>query len=252
MTEVLRLRSKGQGGRGVPLARHPGPLRVQLLPRAAARAWQVELTARGDEQLIELMNAGEADALGALFDRYQARAYRVARSICRDHDGAEEAIQEAFISVWRGRALYSAERGEVSAWLFSVVRNRSIDVVRCRQRHVRRRAGDDLLSTRAAPGDLAGEVVERVCAEKDLRRRLAELPDPQREVITLAYYGQLTCTEIADRIQIPVGTVKGRLRLGLDKLRNQLGAIEVSSAGCAPRSSCATARRPGASSAASS
>lgn len=163
--------------------------------------------------------AGEAAALGRLFDRHSTRAYRVARSICRDHAKSEDAVQDAYLAVWRGRAAYDPARGEVEPWLLTAVRNRALDLLRRESRHDVRRVGEQWLETRSAPEDVARVAVDRIYAEHDLRGRLGDLPPAQCEAIVLAYYGQLTCTEIANRLGIPMGTVKGRLRLGLGKLR---------------------------------
>lgn len=113
-------------------------------------------------------------------------------------------------------------RGEVQAWLLMAVRNRALDLLRRESRHDVRRAAEQWLESRSAPDDVARVVVDRIYAENDLRGRLGDLPRAQREAIVLAYYGQLTCTEIASRLGVPTGTVKGRLRLGLGKLRHAL------------------------------
>lgn len=175
-----------------------------------------------DGDLMAAAQAGEAAALGRLFDRHSGRAYRVARSICHDHTKSEDAVQDAYLAVWRGRAAYDPERGEVRAWLLTAVRNRALDLVRRESRHDLRRAGEQWLENRSGIDDLAGSVVDRIYSEDELRGRLNELPPAQREAIVLAYYGQLSCTEIANRLDIPTGTVKGRLRLGLGKLRGAL------------------------------
>ncbi|MBA2764970.1 MAG: sigma-70 family RNA polymerase sigma factor [Thermoleophilaceae bacterium] len=175
-----------------------------------------------DIDLITAAQAGEPAALGQLFDRHSVRAYRVARSICRDHTKSEDAVQDAFLAVWRGRAAYDSERGEVRAWLLTAVRNRALDLVRRESRHDLRRAGEQWLENRSGFDDVAGTAVDRVYSEDELRALLNSLPVPQREAIVLAYYGQLSCTEIANRLGIPIGTVKGRLRLGLEKLRGVL------------------------------
>lgn len=152
------------------------------------------------------------------------RAWRVARSVCDDASRAEDAVQEGFLSASRSRGSYRPERGSVRGWLISVVRNRAIDSVR-RESAVHR--------PELADGDYAGpdpagdspqdEVI--ACSEADaLRARLQQLPDAQAEVIALAYYGDLSHTEIARELSLPQGTVKGRMRLGLMKLREQLAA----------------------------
>jgi RNA polymerase sigma-70 factor (ECF subfamily) len=167
---------------------------------------------------MEEVIAGSADAFGELYDRYSARAFRVARSVCRDRGTAEDAVQEAFASMFRARTSYRSERGTVAAWIQTVVLSRAIDVSRVHSRHAARRAGDGALALVPAPGD----VVRQAEASHDatrLRTALAALPEAQRMVITLAYYGGLTHVEIAEHLEVPFGTVKGRMRLGLEKLR---------------------------------
>lgn len=181
----------------------------------------------GEEDDAALMARVQADdpfAFAALYDRFGRRAYTVAYMVSRDRSRSEEIVQEAFLSVWRARAVYTPRRGTVAAWLMGTVRHRAIDALRRHHRHDHRRAdGDGIDDSLEAPGDVEEEVVERDEAAR-LRSTLARLPDAQREVITLAYFGQLSTSEIADELSLPLGTVKGRMRLGLTKLRNASGA----------------------------
>jgi RNA polymerase sigma-70 factor, ECF subfamily len=170
-----------------------------------------------DERMMSRVKSGDVDAFAELYDRYCDRAYRVAQSVCRDHSRAEEAVQEAFLSIWKARAAYHPQRGTVAAWLLTTVRYRAIDVARNDDKHARRRA-EEASDADAATADFVPEIVSREDASR-LRELLAGLPDAQREVITLAFYGELTHTEIATALQLPAGTVKGRMRLGLQKLR---------------------------------
>ncbi len=172
-----------------------------------------------DEQLMAHAQAGAVDAFGELYDRYSARAYRVALSVCRDHDRAQDAVQDAFLAVWKSRASYQTHRGTVAAWLLSSVRHRAIDVARHNARQISRCAGDDdRAEDRPAIDDVCEQVIQRDDAAA-LHAMLARLPDAQQEVITLAFYGQLSHTEIATHLGLPAGTVKGRMRLGLQKLQ---------------------------------
>jgi RNA polymerase sigma-70 factor, ECF subfamily len=152
--------------------------------------------ARSDSELLDEVIAGSAGALGELYDRYSARAFRVARSVTGDHAAAEDAVQEAFASIFR-RRMTRRSRGTCAAWVLTVVLHRAIDLARVEARHAPRRASED------------GRV----------RAALAALPDSQREAVILAYYGELTHVEIAEGLGVPFGTVKGRIRLGMDKLR---------------------------------
>jgi RNA polymerase sigma-70 factor (ECF subfamily) len=174
-----------------------------------------------DRQLISAVSAGNVEAFAELYDRYCDRAYRVAVSVCRDDGRAQDAAQEAFLAVWRSAASYRPQQGTVAAWLLTVVRHRAIDVARRNDKHDAHRASDDELDQRAAPDDVCDAAVKRDDADR-LQARLALLPDGQQEVITLAFYGQLSHTEIATRLALPAGTIKGRMRLGLHKLRTNL------------------------------
>ena len=174
-----------------------------------------------DGELMAQVQAGSTDAFEVLYQRYHARSHQLARSVCHDRGYSEDAVQEAFIAIWRRRDTYRAQDGSVAAWLLTVVRNRAIDAVRHHDRHATRRADHDRLDGHPAPDDVAGQVAARAETER-LRPLLAEIPEAQREVITLAFYGELSHTEIAARLELPPGTVKGRMRLGLDKLRDEL------------------------------
>ena len=130
------------------------------------------------------------------------------------------------MSMWRSGARYDRARGGVRTWLLGIVHNRAIDALRRSVVHDRRRASDEGLEERfAAPERTDAEVARRDEA-REIREALRELPDEQSRVIELAYYGGFTHTEIADMLDAPIGTIKGRMRLGLQKLRGQLGELE--------------------------
>jgi RNA polymerase sigma-70 factor (ECF subfamily) len=131
---------------------------------------------------------------------------------------AQEAVQDAFLAVWRGAGSYTAARGTVAAWLMTVVRHRAIDVDRRNGHHARHRASEDELDEMPSGDDGPGDVITRDDAAR-LHASLAMLSDVQQEVIILAFYGELSHSEIAARLGLPAGTVKGRMRLGLHKLR---------------------------------
>lgn len=167
------------------------------------------------------VKAGSAAAFSELYDRYARRAYGLACSVCGNGQQAEDIVQEAFLSIWRSRATFDPGRGTAAAWLLTVVRYRALDAVRHSAGHAKRRASDDMLDTVPAPGDVADQAVARSDAE-DLHARLARLPEVQRDVITLAYFRQMTQPQIATALDVPLGTVKSRVRLGLGKLRAEL------------------------------
>ena len=171
-----------------------------------------------DAALMDRVSVGNVEAFTTLYDRYCHRAYRVALSVCRDDSRAQDAVQDAFLSLWNNRASYHPQRGTVAAWLLTVVRYRAIDLARSNGRHEDRRAGDDQLEHHAGPDDIPQEIINRADADR-LHASLALLPVLQEQVITLAFYGQLSHTEIAIQLDLPPGTVKGRMRLGLKKLR---------------------------------
>jgi RNA polymerase sigma-70 factor, ECF subfamily len=176
-----------------------------------------------DDQVMVAVKGGSTAAFEVLCDRYCDRAYRVARSVCRDDGRAQEAVQEAFISVWRSRASYE-DRGSVAAWVLTMVRHRAIDTARHNGPHAAHRANEDLLHTARTPDRVAEQVADRAQA-RDLLSVLARLPDAQRDVITLAFYGQLTHLEIAAHLDLPLGTVKGRIRLGMERMRGDIDRI---------------------------
>ena len=180
--------------------------------------------AHDDRRLMGRIAAGDAHAFDELYDRYRARAFYVAHAVCRDHGRAEDALQEAFVSVWRTADSYRPQLGTVGAWLLSVVRNRAIDLLRKDARHSDHRADASALDRKPAPVDVAADAVANVDAPH-VRALLEQIPEAQREVIVLAFYGQLTHTEIAARLEIPPGTVKGRMRLGLIRLRLDVGRV---------------------------
>lgn len=185
---------------------------------SASSGIREDAVARDDHRLIERLATGDADALADLYDRYSERAFRVARSVCRDEGRAQDAVQEAFLSAWHTSEFYRPALGTVASWLLGAVRHRAVDVARRNGRHAGQRADLHSLDTERAPTDVAAEAVTKAHAQH-LQVLLARLPEAQREVIVLAYYGELSNAEIADHLELPLGTVKGRMRLGLQKLR---------------------------------
>ncbi|HEX3874651.1 MAG TPA: sigma-70 family RNA polymerase sigma factor [Solirubrobacteraceae bacterium] len=175
----------------------------------------------GDNELLALVQRGSVAAFAELYDRYCARAYRVARIVSVDRARAEEAVQEAFGTIWRARDTYRPDRPTAAAWVLTIVRNRAIDATRRDAAYQASRASDALLEHHASPEDVAADAVDRAAAG-DLRRLLTRLPDAQREVIVLAFYGELSQTEIAAELDVPLGTIKARMRRGLNSLREDL------------------------------
>ncbi|MEA2405599.1 MAG: hypothetical protein QOE08_2246 [Thermoleophilaceae bacterium] len=175
-----------------------------------------------DETLMLHAQRGDADAFGRLHDRHAARAIRVALAVCGNRTRAEDAVQEGFLSIWRSRASYRPESGSFQGWAMKIIHNRAIDANRrdAASRRPQLVAIEDAAAA-PAPGSLQDAVIAR--SEGDaLRAMLRGLPDTQAEVIVLAYFGELSHSEIAAQLSLPAGTVKGRMRLGLHKLRDEL------------------------------
>jgi RNA polymerase sigma-70 factor (ECF subfamily) len=176
-------------------------------------------SALSDEELMRRVQRDDTHAFELLYARYRTRAHAVAQLSCGSSDRAQEAVQEAFMSIWTHRARYHPARGQVAAWAMSIVRNRSVDLVRRNASADRRCDGSAGLDEGVpAPGNLEDETVEHDDA-KGLRVALHGLPRLQQEVIALAFYGGFTHNQIAARLGLPPGTVKGRMRLGLKALR---------------------------------
>jgi RNA polymerase sigma-70 factor (ECF subfamily) len=183
---------------------------------------------RDDVQLVREIASGSVGGLEELYRRYGPRALRVAWAVCRDEGRAEEAVQDAFSSVWRSRAgAYRSQRGTVAAWLMAVVRYRALDAERRNVKHATHRAEEAMIAFQPVAGELGEQQAARTDAA-GLQAVLKGLPYLQREVITLAFYGQLTHAEIATHLELPSGTVKGRMRLGLQKLRADIEKVEAS------------------------
>jgi RNA polymerase sigma-70 factor (ECF subfamily) len=167
------------------------------------------------------VQAGERLALGKLYDRFAARAFRTALAVCHDCDCAEDAVQDAFVSMWSSRATYQPARGSVAGWAMSIVRHRAIYLARRRSLAAGREQGPGRLDDQPAPDDVPGDFAAHAESEQ-LARLLARLPPAQRQVIRLGFFDGLTHQQIARQLTLPPGTVKGRMRLGLTKLRSEL------------------------------
>lgn len=174
-----------------------------------------------DDELMVLVQAGDTRAFGHVYDRYSSLALALAYRILRERAGAEDAVQEALVAVWRGAAGYDPRRGNLRSWILSIVRHRSIDAARKRQlvRAQTVRGEDNRAVDELGAGESIHEEIEQRDEARSLRSAVDSLPPDQRRAIDLAYFGGLTHTEIATSLDLPLGTVKGRVRLALDKLR---------------------------------
>lgn len=176
---------------------------------------------QSDENLMERVREDDAAAFGLLYDRHAAAAFKVARSICATSVLAEDAVQEGFLSIWRGRATYEPEGRPFRGWALQVVRNRAIDSHR-RAKARPQAISDEVDRTRAATARSAHDEAVARSEHRELNDALDRLPAAQAEVIALAFFGGMSHTQIAERLDLPSGTVKGRMRLGLEKMRRGL------------------------------
>ena len=179
----------------------------------------------GDEELMRRLFHKDKRAFEAIFDRYGDLVYSTALRILRDAHLAQDVSQEIFVRLWRKPESYVAERGRFLTWLISVTRNRAVDEIRSRGRRLRHETASPEEQEREIPaGEANDPALNAQLAEqaRTVRTALAELPPEQRQVIELAYFGGLTQQEISDRLDQPLGTVKTRIRLGMQKLRAAL------------------------------
>jgi RNA polymerase sigma-70 factor, ECF subfamily len=183
-----------------------------------------------DEELMERVAGNDANAFEVVLERHSDAAFSLAYRICGRRSLAEDIAQEAFLSVWRSGARYDRARGSVRTWTLGIVHNRAVDALRRSGVHERRRASDEgIEGTLEAPERTESQALDNAVSH-EIRGALGELPTEQRRVIELAYFGGFTHLEIASMLDTPVGTVKGRMRLGLQKLRGHLQGWETVSA----------------------
>jgi RNA polymerase sigma-70 factor (ECF subfamily) len=186
----------------------------------------VDMRGLADEELMDLVDGGEVRAFEVIFDRHAGAAYSLALRMCGRRALAEDIVQDAFLSLWRSGTSYDRARGSVRSWVLSAVHNRAVDALRRAGSKAGRDVHDDGIAERLpAPEATDAEVVRREEA-RQVRRALDGLPPDQRQVIELAYFGGLSHSQIAEMLELPPGTVKGRMRLGLTKMRSTLGEAE--------------------------
>ena len=176
-----------------------------------------------DEELMAHVDRKDPLAFEVLYDRHGGAAFSLAYRIVGDRNGAEDVAQEAFLSIWRSNARFDRARGSVRSWVLSVVRNRAIDALRRGGSRAPKLDQDDdaVLAARPAEEATEDEAIRRETS-RELRGALESLPDDQSRVIELAYFGGLTHSEIAEALGMPLGTVKGRMRLAMEKIRATL------------------------------
>jgi len=178
-----------------------------------------ELAHLSDEAVLALIARADDQALAELYRRFGRLAYGLAFRILRDDALAQDAVQEAFLGVWRAAGRFTAERSKPSTWLLTLVHRRAVDLVR---REERRRT-EPLQPESEFAGAEAADEAELATRRQTIREALRQLPSEQREAIELAYYGGYTQSELAERLGQPLGTIKSRMFTGLARLRDTLG-----------------------------
>lgn len=180
-----------------------------------------------DEQVVSLLAEGNPQAIDMLYERYGRLAYSLAFRVLGDGAAAEDVVQDAFLSVWRRSSTFEASRGSLRTWLCAIVHHRALDRLRGRSGRARFDLTLDKATAETAVTD-TWEIVADALERDEIRTALGGLPAEQRQTIELAYYGGYSQSEISDLMRVPLGTVKGRTRMALRKLR---GALETHGVG---------------------
>jgi RNA polymerase sigma-70 factor, ECF subfamily len=178
-----------------------------------------------DEDLMQLVRKGDSAAFEVVYERHATAAFSLAYRMVGTRNAAEDVVQESFLSLWRSGARYDRARGSVRTWVLGIVHNRAIDALRRSMVHDRRRASDEGIEERFEARERTDVEAARNDEAREVRAALRTLPAEQCKVIELAYFGGFSQSEIAEMLETPIGTVKGRMRLGLEKMRGQLGGL---------------------------
>jgi RNA polymerase sigma-70 factor, ECF subfamily len=186
-----------------------------------------DLRSLADEDVMQLVRRGDARAFEVIYDRHSPAAFALAYRMMGTRAGAEDVTQDAFLSMWRSGSRYDRARGSVRTWVLGIVHHRAIDALRRATVHSRRQAGDEGIEERFEARERTDVEAARREEAGTVRTALDTLPADQCQVIELAYFGGFTHTEIAEILDAPVGTIKGRMRLGLRKMRAQLAEGQV-------------------------
>ena len=174
-----------------------------------------------DEALVALVARGDETALAELYDRIGRVAYGLAFRVLRDERLAEDAVQEGFLALWRTAAAFRAERAKASTWILTLVHRRAVDLVRREERRRTEPMSQEVVSSRGE-AEATEEAAWLRFERERVQAALRQLPDVQREAIELAYYGGFTQAELAERLGVPLGTIKSRMFAGLARLRELL------------------------------
>jgi RNA polymerase sigma-70 factor, ECF subfamily len=172
-----------------------------------------------DEDLISLVEAADAEAFATLYDRHSRAAFSLAYRMMGERQASEDLMQDAFLKVWRSAKSYRAERGSVRTWILSIVHNRGIDQIRSQASRRRTQDKIEASAPRSQPSEAFAETL-RNSQRDQVREALDTLPPEQLKILELAYFSGYTHVEISDLLRLPLGTVKGRMRLGLKKIRD--------------------------------
>ena len=178
-----------------------------------------------DRALVARVVEGDGGALEALYERYGRACYSLARRILVDEQLAQDAVQEVFLTVWRDASRFDAARGGFSSWLLSMTHHKAVDAVRREENLRKRRTTDDTLEVRADEAPPVDDAVWSLLRRQRVREVLQTLPEPQREALTLAYFGGYTQREIAGLTSTPLGTVKTRMLAGMRRMAGSLEGL---------------------------
>jgi RNA polymerase sigma-70 factor (ECF subfamily) len=191
--------------------------------RSRTAGMGTDLRTLADEDLMHLVQRGDAAAFEVVYDRHAAAAFSLAYRMMGTRGAAEDVTQEAFLSLWRSGGAYDRARGSVRTWVLGIVHHRAIDALRRVSGHDRRRARFEGMEERLEARELTAVEAARHEEAVHVRAAMDRLPGEQSKVIQLAYFGGFSQSQIAEMLGAPVGTIKGRMRLGLAKLRDELG-----------------------------
>src|SRR5918912_1717285 len=172
-----------------------------------------------DEDLISLVETADAEAFATLYDRHSRAAFSLAYRMMGERQASEDLAQDAFLKVWRSATSYRPERGSVRTWILSIVHNRGIDQIRSQASWRRRQEEMEASAPRSQPSEAFAETW-RNSQREQVREALGTLPPEQLKILELAYFSGYTHVQISELVDLPLGTVKGRMRLGLKKIRD--------------------------------
>jgi RNA polymerase sigma-70 factor (ECF subfamily) len=178
-------------------------------------------TEREESELVAALRRREPRAMEVLYDRFGRQAFGLAYRIMGDGPSAEDVVQEAFLTLWRQAERIDPTRGKVGSFLMTMVHHKAIDALRAKQGRTARQISIDLAEVEKVGSDVAERVIQSLSRD-EIRKALANIPDDQRLPIEMAYFEGLTHVEIAEALALPLGTVKSRVRLGLEKMRTAM------------------------------